>query len=111
MEKVHKAQRLETLLARSEMLLLYFSGKRCLACAAILGKLKPILAQYPKVVAIEVDAEQEGEIAASYDVFSLPVCILFVEGREVVRFGRNLSMMQLEEKLDRYYTMLYESRE
>lgn len=89
------------------MVVLYFSNTTCGACHTIKAKVQAMLADFPKVVFQEIESEKHLELTASYSVFSFPLLILMVEGKETQRFGRNLSMADLERLIERYYGMLF----
>ena len=95
---------------RSEVgVLLYFSGENCNVCRALRPKFKELFdRKFPKIEQIYLDAYKNAQIAASYQVFSLPTVLLFLNGKEFIREGRNVSMVQMEEKLTRLYAMMIE---
>ena len=47
------------------------------------------------------------EIAAEYNIFSLPILLLFVDGKETLRIGRNFDILDFEKTVDRYYNMIF----
>ena len=104
--------RLEELqeIIRSEVgVLLYFYGENCSVCHALRPKFKELFdRKFPKIEQIYLDAYENAQIAASYQVFSLPTVLLFLDGKEFIREGRNVSMVQMEEKLTRLYAMMIE---
>ena len=52
--------------------------------------------------------EQHPDICAKFDVFSVPVFLLYVDKKESLRIGRNVDLLELECKIQRYYEMIYE---
>lgn len=96
-------------ISENKMCIVYFSGKSCGACLAIKQKLLSILKDYDKLELIDIDGEINTSIAAANGVFSVPVGILYVEGKETIRFGRNVDLLDLEKNIDRYYKMIFES--
>jgi len=53
-----------------------------------------------------LDAHENAEISAHFQVFSVPTMIIFMDGREFAREGRSVSLHQLKEKLQRPYGMM-----
>lgn len=89
--------------------LLYFSGERCNVCHALRPKFKELFdAQFPQITQVYLDAHENLEISAHYQVFSVPTMLVFLDGREFVREGRAVSMHKLEEQLMRPYKMMTE---
>ena len=91
---------------QSEMVCVYFSRPDCGVCDALRPRVEALLEGYNGVDSWFVDLEQHPEAAGHYTVFTIPAVILFVQGKETVRFARHFSIDQLEEKLSRYYKLL-----
>jgi len=93
---------------RSEVgVLLYFSGENCNVCHALRPKIKDLFdKEFPQIKQIYLDAHENPQISAHYQVFSVPTIIVFLDGREFVREGRAVSLHQMTEKLTRPYTMM-----
>lgn len=63
--------------------------------------------EYPNIKACEINGEEHLDIAASYGIFSVPVFLLFIDGKEYIRVGRNLDLLKLERDMNRYYNMIF----
>ena len=88
-------------------LLLYFSGENCNVCHALRPKFKNTFdLEFPELKQIYLDAQENAELSAHYQVFSVPTMIIFMDGREFSREGRSVSIHQLIEKLKRPYQMM-----
>ncbi|MEY3002176.1 MAG: hypothetical protein RLZZ428_551, partial [Pseudomonadota bacterium] len=57
---------------------------------------------------IYLDAHENLEISAHFQVFSVPTMLVFLDGREFIREGRAVSLHQMSEKLQRPYGMMTE---
>ncbi len=89
--------------------LLYFSGENCNVCHALRPKFKELFNNsFPKVKQIYLDAHQNPKISAHFQVFSVPTMLVFLDGREFIREGRAVSLYQLEDKLQRPYSIMTE---
>jgi len=89
--------------------LLYFSGEHCSVCHALRPKFKETFdKEFPKLKQIFLDAQENAEISAHYQVLSLPTILVFMDGREFAREGRTVSLHQLTEQLKRPYGMMTE---
>ena len=69
--------------------------------------MRDILRSYPEIQVIDINGEEEKELAASKDVLSFPLLILYVDGKEAIRVGRNVDLLDLERTIKRYYEMLF----
>ncbi len=100
-------EELQTIIRSEVGVLLYFSGENCNVCHALRPKFKEVFdKEFPQLKQIYLDAHENAEISAQYQVFSVPTMIVFMDGREFAREGRSVSLHQLTEKLKRPYRMM-----
>lgn len=97
----------ENLRKNNLMAVLYFTGKDCGACDAIKIKMEEILSRFPKIKSCEIDGEKSLDTAAFYNVFSLPVFLLYIEGKETLRTGRYVDLLEVKKSIERYYSMVF----
>lgn len=95
------------LIKNNDMTIVYFTGMVCGACEAVKEKIEAILKKYPKIKYAEVNGEDNAKIAAKYEAYLLPVCLVFTEGKEAIRIGRNIDLEGFESNIKRYYDMLF----
>ncbi len=107
MLKINNNEEIKNIIRENEIVILYFSNKVCGACEVIRSKVERILESYEKIKSIEIDGEENIELAAMNDVFSFPLLILYVHGKETMRVGRNVDLIELENSIKRYYEMLF----
>ena len=95
---------------RSEVgVLLYFSGENCNVCHALRPKFKDLFEnEFSQIKQIYLDAHENPQVSAHFQVFSVPTMIVFLDGREFVREGRAVSLYKMTEQLKRPYTMMTE---
>ena len=102
-------EELQTTIRTEVGVLLYFSGEDCNVCHALRPKFKKVFdKEFPQLKQIYLDAHENAEISAQYQVFSVPTMIVFMDGREFAREGRAVSLHQLTDKLKRPYGMMTE---
>ena len=87
--------------------MIYFTGSKCGACEVIKKRIEEILKEYSNVNCYEINGEENVDIAARYGVFSLPIVLLFVEGKEAIRVGRNIDFLEFERSIERYNSLLF----
>ena len=88
---------------------LYFSSPNCGICESLKPKIQRLISQdFPRIKFQELRSDISPEIAAHFGVFSAPTLLVFFEGKEFARYVRNLSILELKEKLKRPYDMLTE---
>ncbi|MFA6234426.1 MAG: thioredoxin family protein [Bacteroidota bacterium] len=82
------------------MLLAYFSTPQCNVCKVLRPKVEELLKEYPSVEFLYVDSISHPAVSGQHLVFAAPTIILFMDGCEMQRYGRNLAMDALERALD-----------
>ena len=100
-------EELQTTIKTEVGVLVYFSGENCNVCHALRPKFKELFdSEFPELKQIYLDAQENLEIAAHFQLFSVPTMIVFLDGREFAREGRTVSLHQLSQKLQRPYKLM-----
>ncbi|MFL0266790.1 thioredoxin family protein [Candidatus Clostridium radicumherbarum] len=108
MNMVNSLEEVKGLIENNQMMLLYFSSSSCSVCSAVKPKIKDILKDYPKIKSAQIDVEKSLDISAAYNIFTIPAILIYIEGKEIIREARNISIQDLSSKIERYYNMLFE---
>ena len=58
---------------------------------------------YPEIKPGHINAAEVPEVAGAFSVFTAPVLLLFVEGKEYIREARIVQLDLFEEKIDKIY--------
>jgi len=102
-----KLEEIQNIIKSEVGVLIYFSGENCNVCHALRPKFKELFdKEFPKIKQIYLDAHDNPEISANFQVFSVPTMLVFLDGREFVREGRAVSIHQLQQKLQRPYDIM-----
>jgi len=87
--------------------LLFFSGEHCGVCKVIKPRLlNEINTKFPEVTMRIIDTNQQMEFAAQHLVFTLPVVLIMLEGKEQYRFARSFSVFEVSDKLEHLIQVL-----
>lgn len=108
MKQITSIEEINNLKNKSDMLLLYFSGEMCSVCRDLKPKIEEMIESYPGIFAAQVDIQKNSALAASFQVFTAPVVILFVNGQETIREAGVFSLINLEQKIARYDALLHD---
>ncbi|MGL5677668.1 MAG: thioredoxin family protein [Cellulosilyticaceae bacterium] len=106
MERLENYEQLKACVDSQPLVVVYFTGSACGACEVIKSKVEILLEKYPEVKGIEINGEKYRELATSFQVYALPLMLLFVEGKESVRVGRHVDLREFEEKIKRYSKLM-----
>ncbi|MFA5531060.1 MAG: thioredoxin family protein [Thiohalomonadaceae bacterium] len=86
----------------------YFGSAACGVCEALWPKLEAMLCtRFPKLSLARVETAAAPALAAAHGVFTVPVIIVWFEGREWVRKAGAFSLAELEGDIMRPYQMLF----
>jgi thioredoxin-like negative regulator of GroEL len=108
MNMVNSNEAIEELINNNDMALVYFGGNNCNVCVALKPKVQELLKNYPKIKSAEVDVEKSIAVSAAHNIFTIPVVLVFIEGKEIIREARHISIQELNSKIERYYNMIFE---
>lgn len=87
--------------------MLYFTTKGCNVCVGLLHKIEEMLIKFPKIEIRKIAVDKFTEAAGQYSIFTLPGILLFIEGKEIIREARFISIQMLETNIERYYNILF----
>ncbi len=105
--ELNSVSEIEMLIENSPALLLYISKEGCNVCRELKPKIiKLIDGHFPEMKFQYIDLETVREAAVKFSVFALPAILIYFDGKEFFREGRNLGMEQLRAKIERPYSML-----
>lgn len=107
MNTVDSKELIEEFINNNEMVLVCFGSNICGVCVDMKPKVKKLLEKYPKVKSIYVDVEKLHKVAISYNFFTIPGILLFVEGKETIREARHISMKDIDMRISRYYNLVF----
>jgi len=89
--------------------LLYVTTPKCKVCKALWPKVKQLFeTNFPKVELIYHNLETTPQLASRFNIMSAPVILLFFDGKEFLREGRNVSLTLLKERVEKIYNLYFE---
>lgn len=97
------------LIENNAAVLLYFSGESCSVCKVLKPKIKESFEKhFQQVTLVEIPTDEALETTAKFGVFSLPTMILYIEKKEFLKRGRNVSVPLFVEEVKRVYELYFE---
>ncbi|AIY81561.1 thioredoxin family protein [Clostridium botulinum 202F] len=97
----------EELIKENNMTVVYFSANTCGACVILKEKIKELLYEYRNIKICEVLGDESIDVTASFDIYSAPIMIFFIDGKEVFRESKYASIEEIKKKIDRYYNLYF----
>lgn len=104
---IQTPEQLDALLEQHAAVLLLFGAPSCGVCQALKPHIAAMLAKdFPRMQLAYIDCEARVEIAARYNVFSLPVVESVFYGKPFGRFSKVFSLSDLKGAITRPYDLM-----
>lgn len=92
---------IEAFVLNHKLAFLFISKPNCSVCHSLLPQIKTVMKQYPQIKTACVNTDHVPEIAGRYNIFTVPVLILFYQGKEYLREARFVRIAPFNEKIKR----------
>lgn len=109
MEAINSYEELQGLINDEKILIVYFGSNSCSVCVSIKPRLENLFTKYEKVKSIHIDVEKSLLIAGQHNIFTIPTVLLFIDGKETLRESRFIGVDSLNDKISRYYHMIFDN--
>jgi thioredoxin-like negative regulator of GroEL len=94
--------------AKKPSALFYFSHEECNVCKVLKPKIEKLLSEkFPNTSMYYINTKELPELAGQERIFTVPVVLVFFDGREYIRKSRNIGLAELETEIGRYYNMMF----
>ena len=93
----------------NDALLVYFSGTACGVCQVLKPKITEAFDKnYPKIKQIEINIEQNIELARQFNIYAMPSILVYFDGKEFARKERNISVSAFVNEIARPYGLFFD---
>ena len=100
---LHTMEEVEQFIENNQLAFLYVTQPHCSVCHGLFPQLVPILDRYRNIATAQIDATAVQEAAGQLSLFTAPVALLFVEGKEYLRKARFIPLHELEGEIAKIY--------
>ncbi len=109
-EELKTQEDFEKMVKENDACLFYFSHDNCNVCKVLKPKVHELLErQFPRMKMYYVNTLKTPSIAGQNAVFTVPTLTIYFDGREYIRKSRNIALAELEDEIERPYSMAFES--
>src|SRR5690625_1270491 len=102
-QELSSIEEIEHFIQDNLLAFLYITQPNCSVCHGLEPQITSILNKYPQIQARKINAGTVTEIAGRCSVFTAPVLLLLIDGKEYIREARIVQTDLFEEKLSRIY--------
>ncbi|MRI58585.1 MAG: thioredoxin [Epsilonproteobacteria bacterium] len=108
MKRLNEIEAIEDAI-KQEAALLYISAPNCNVCEALKPKIRSLFERrFPKITLYEANIAHTPELAGRFNIMSAPAILLFFDGKEFAREGRNISIDLFEQKVAKIYQLYFD---
>lgn len=102
-QKLTTLDDIHTFLETNTLAFIYISQENCSVCHGLLPQVEQLMEAFPHIKTALVKTDELPAIAGDLSIFTVPVLLLFVEGKESIREARIVHLDELEKKLSSIY--------
>src|SRR5699024_10156933 len=100
-EELETLEDIEAFIQHKSLAFVYFSRPDCSVCTGLWPQIVSLLEKYPDVELAHIEMNHHTEkIAGYFSIFTVPVLMFYIEGKEFIREVRIIHLDQLENRLD-----------
>ncbi|WP_018754231.1 thioredoxin family protein [Paenibacillus terrigena] len=88
---------------RHKLSFLFIFGTDCSVCHALQPQVQRLMMKYPEIALGAINAQEVKEVAGRFSIFTIPVLLLHVEGKEYIREARIVHLDLFDEKIRKIY--------
>lgn len=103
MKELASMAELQAFIHSNRFSFLFVSRKTCGVCHALLPQVEIMLQAFPEIKLAHLDADAVQEVAGTLMIFTVPVLLLYVDGKEYIREARFVHIELLQEKISKIY--------
>ncbi len=108
MKIINNFKEIKEKIASGEALIFYFSSKSCSVCQVLKPKIEQeVEKNFKKIDFYEIKSDENLDISSYFGVFQAPTILFYLDGKEFLREGRNISIGAFLDAIKRPYEMFY----
>ncbi|CAM3360732.1 thioredoxin family protein [Vagococcus fessus] len=101
MKKLTTIEEVQKNIEENNLAFIYIGQENCSVCHGLKPQVETIMEKYEGVSLVELDALEVPEVAEVFNVLTVPVMMLFVEGREYLRKARMINTRDFSQEVDK----------
>ena len=99
--EVSTVEEIDTFIETNTFAFVYIYQENCSVCHSLQPQTQKILEEFPSIKSIQTNVSSLPELAGKFTIFTVPVLLLFVEGKEMMRFARFVEIDKFKHQLSR----------
>jgi thiol-disulfide isomerase/thioredoxin len=105
-QELHSLEEFHNFIETQRLAVLHVMRDNCSVCHAVLPQVEDLVKEYDGVAFGVINQSEVEAIAGELSIFTVPVDIIYMDGKEMHRQGRFIDMQQLERQVSLMYDSL-----
>ena len=106
MIEVTQVKVLEEMIREHALAVVVFTMPSCGVCAPLKEKISNVLGGFPSVAQASVDLSVVETAKGAYQIYTAPIILLFIEGKEAKRYSAAINIAEFKETVERYLRLM-----
>ena len=107
MNEINSVFDLKLEIENNPAVLVYFYNESCAPCISLRPKVIEMAHEnFPKMTLIFINSIYM-EITSVFGIYENPTLLVFFENKEYIRASKYISISQLQQNIDRYYSLVF----
>ncbi|MBF7016218.1 thioredoxin family protein [Staphylococcus durrellii] len=98
-QELYSLNAFQDFIQENRLAVLHVMRDNCSVCHAVLPQVEDLVKEYAGVAFGVINQSEVEDIAGELSIFTVPVEIIYLDGKEMHRQGRFIDMQQLEKQL------------
>ena len=90
----------------NDIYVVVFTTKSCSVCKPLKEKLEKVLTKFDMVTIADVYIDDLEEAKGAYQVYTVPIILLFIQGQESKRYSAAMDIVEFEKTIRRYVELI-----
>ncbi|WP_026908657.1 thioredoxin family protein [Paucisalibacillus globulus] len=100
---IHSIGAIDDFIESNSLAFIYISRPSCSVCHALMPQVQELMVSYPEIKMAHINTDEVEAVAGRLSIFTVPVLLLFVDGKEYLREARIVHMDLFKDKIDKIY--------
>ena len=101
--EIKSTEAIDEFIQENTLAFIYISQPNCSVCHALMPQVQELMVSYPEIKMAQINAAEVEAVAGRLSIFTVPVLLLFVDGKEYLREARIVHMDLFEDKINKIY--------
>ncbi|WZL81396.1 thioredoxin family protein [Vallitaleaceae bacterium 9-2] len=106
MQEIREVDTLKTMVDTNAMTVVVFTMPSCGVCTPLKQKIASVLEAFPEVARGSVDLLEVEAAKGEYQIYTAPIIVLFVQGKEAKRYSSAMNIVEFKETIARYQQLM-----